>query len=68
MSTVRWEEVKRRVHEQQRAAGIPVRSPEEKRADMDRLLAEVRAYKTAGRPTRLPFMCTLQGTEGFGLL
>jgi hypothetical protein len=45
MSTVRREEVKRRVHEQQRAAGIPVRSPEEKRADMERLLTEVRAYK-----------------------
>ncbi|NGO48248.1 XRE family transcriptional regulator [Streptomyces ureilyticus] len=45
MSTVRWEEVKRRVHEQQRAAGIPVRSPEEKRADMERLRAEVRAYQ-----------------------
>nr|WP_246203586.1 XRE family transcriptional regulator [Streptomyces tailanensis] len=30
-----------------RAAGLPVRSTEEKRADMDRLLAEVRAYKLA---------------------
>lgn len=47
MSTVSWEEVKRRMHEQQRAAGVPVRSPEEKQADMDRLLAEVRAYKLA---------------------
>ncbi|GAB2992617.1 helix-turn-helix domain-containing protein [Streptomyces pseudoechinosporeus] len=47
MSTVSWEEVKRRVDEQRKAAGIPVRSPEEKRADRERLLAEVWAYKLA---------------------
>lgn len=46
-TTVSWEEVKRRVDEQRKAAGIPVRSPEEKQADMERLLAEVRAYKLA---------------------
>lgn len=47
MSTVGWEEVKRRVHEQQRAAGIPVMTPEEKQVAKDRLLAEVRAYRLA---------------------
>ena len=47
MSTVRWEDVKRRADEQRRAAGLPVRSEAEKRADMNRLLAEVRAYKLA---------------------
>ncbi|MFC3573007.1 XRE family transcriptional regulator [Streptomyces yaanensis] len=47
MSTVSWDEVKRRADEQRRAAGLPVRAPEKKRADMDRLLAEVRAYKLA---------------------
>ncbi|MDX3309672.1 hypothetical protein ACWGH3_17370 [Streptomyces sp. NPDC054884] len=47
MSSVGWEEVKRRVHEQQRAAGIPVMTPEEKQEAKDRLLAEVRAYKLA---------------------
>ncbi|CAM5475726.1 helix-turn-helix domain-containing protein [Streptomyces aurantiogriseus] len=47
MSTVGWEEVKRRAAEQRRAAGLPVRTPEEKRADMERLLAEVRAYALA---------------------
>ncbi|WP_210581615.1 XRE family transcriptional regulator [Streptomyces sp. GESEQ-4] len=47
MSTVSWEEVKRRVEEQRRAAGLPVRTAEEKRADMDRLYAEIRAYKLA---------------------
>ena len=47
MSTVRWEEVKRRVHEQQRAAGIPVMTPEEKQEAKERLLAGVRAYRLA---------------------
>ncbi|MDO0933972.1 XRE family transcriptional regulator [Streptomyces sp. DG2A-72] len=47
MSTVSWEEVKRRADEQRRAAGLPVRTAEEKRADMDRLFAEIRAYKLA---------------------
>ncbi|MFH9943518.1 hypothetical protein ACH4OT_29890 [Streptomyces murinus] len=47
MSTVRWEDVKRRVHEQQRAAGIPVLTPEEKEAAKERLLAEVPAYRLA---------------------
>ncbi|MEV6481310.1 hypothetical protein [Streptomyces sp. NPDC051576] len=45
MSTVSWEELKRRVDEARRAAGLPVRTPEERRADKERLLAEVRAYK-----------------------
>jgi|SwirhisoilCB1_FD_contig_31_11289789_length_748_multi_3_in_0_out_0_1 predicted transcriptional regulator len=47
MSSVSWEEVKRRADEKRKAAGLPVRSPEEKQADMERLLAEVRAYKLA---------------------
>ncbi|MER6157474.1 XRE family transcriptional regulator [Streptomyces sp. NPDC001868] len=47
MSTVRWEEVKRRADERRRAAGLPMRSDEQKRADMDQLLAEVRAYRLA---------------------
>lgn len=47
MSSVSWEEVKRRADEKRRAAGLPVRTPEEKRADMDHLLAEIRAYKLA---------------------
>ncbi|PAZ13452.1 transcriptional regulator [Streptomyces sp. SA15] len=47
MSTVPWEEVKRRAHERQRAAGIPVMTPEEKQAAKEQLLAEVRAYKLA---------------------
>lgn len=47
MSTVRWEDVKRRIHEERVAAGLPVRSPEEKQAAMDQLLAEVRAYRLA---------------------
>ena len=47
MSTVDWEETKRRVREQHEAAGLPVRSTEEKRAAMERLTAEVRAYRLA---------------------
>ncbi|MEU3030039.1 XRE family transcriptional regulator [Streptomyces incarnatus] len=47
MSTVRWEDVKRRVHAQQRAAGIPVLTPEEKEEAKERLLAEVRAHRLA---------------------
>ncbi|WP_327315892.1 XRE family transcriptional regulator [Streptomyces sp. NBC_01235] len=47
MSSVGWEEVKRRVDERRRAAGLPVRTPEEKQEAKDRLLAEIRAYKLA---------------------
>ncbi|CAM5593956.1 transcriptional regulator [Streptomyces spiroverticillatus] len=47
MSTVDWEETKRKVIAERRAAGLPVRSPEEKRAAMERLTAEVRAYRLA---------------------
>ncbi|MEU3421949.1 XRE family transcriptional regulator [Streptomyces murinus] len=47
MSTVSWDEVKRQVDEQRRAAGLPVRSPEERQAAKERLLAEVRAYRLA---------------------
>ena len=47
MSTVSWKEVKRRADEQRRAAGLPVRTPEEREAAKERLLAEVRAYRLA---------------------
>ncbi|GGO47329.1 XRE family transcriptional regulator [Streptomyces lasiicapitis] len=47
MSSVSWEEVKRRADLKRREAGLPVRSPEEKRAAMDQLLAEVRAHRLA---------------------
>ncbi|GAA3376958.1 helix-turn-helix domain-containing protein [Streptomyces sannanensis] len=47
MSSVSWEETKRKLHERRKAAGLPVRSPEEKQAAMDRLMAEVRAYRLA---------------------
>lgn len=47
MSAVGWEEAKRQVHERRVAAGLPVRSAAEKQAAMDRLLAEVRAYRLA---------------------
>ncbi|MFB7463216.1 XRE family transcriptional regulator [Streptomyces sp. NPDC056224] len=47
MSAVGWEEAKRRARERRAAAGLPVRSPEEKQAAMDRLMAEVRAYRLA---------------------
>ncbi|MFI6940464.1 XRE family transcriptional regulator [Streptomyces sp. NPDC050418] len=47
MSSVNWEEAKRQVRERRTAAGLPVRSAEEKRAAMDRLAAEVRAYQLA---------------------
>ncbi len=39
MSSVNWEEAKRQVRERRTAAGLPVRSAEEKRAAMDRLAA-----------------------------
>ncbi|GAB3127035.1 hypothetical protein GCM10027160_51260 [Streptomyces calidiresistens] len=41
------EESKRRARQRREAAGLPVRSPEEKRVAMDRLIAEVRAYRLA---------------------
>ncbi|MFF4230761.1 XRE family transcriptional regulator [Streptomyces sp. NPDC001820] len=47
MSTVGWEEAKRRVRERREAAGLPVRSADEKQAAMDRLAAEIRAYRLA---------------------
>ncbi|UGY92722.1 XRE family transcriptional regulator [Streptomyces gobiensis] len=47
MNTVRWEDVKRQVYERREAAGLPVRTAEEKRAAMERLDAEIRAYKLA---------------------
>ncbi|MEU3447092.1 transcriptional regulator [Streptomyces thermolilacinus] len=45
MSTVGWEETRRAMRARREAAGLPVRSAEEKRADMGRLRAEVRAYR-----------------------
>ncbi|WP_405713192.1 hypothetical protein OG264_29490 [Streptomyces xanthophaeus] len=48
MSGVGWEEAKRQVRERRAAAGLPVRCPAEKRAAMDRLVAEVSAHP-AGR-------------------
>ncbi|MEU2161146.1 XRE family transcriptional regulator [Streptomyces chengbuensis] len=47
MSAVRWEETKRRAHERRRAAGLPLRSGEDKQAAMNRLAAEIRAYRLA---------------------
>ncbi|RMI42057.1 helix-turn-helix domain-containing protein [Streptomyces triticirhizae] len=47
MSTVSWEETKRRAREYREAAGLPVRSATEKQEAMERLLAEVRAYRLA---------------------
>ncbi|MFQ3562350.1 hypothetical protein QZN11_36880 [Streptomyces gramineus] len=47
MSAVSWEETKRKAHERRAAAGLPVRSAQEKQAAMDRLTAEVRAHKLA---------------------
>ncbi|MEU1787762.1 hypothetical protein ABZ553_18130 [Streptomyces sparsogenes] len=37
MSTVSWEETKRKARERREAAGLPVRSAKEKQAAMDRL-------------------------------
>ncbi|WP_329028645.1 XRE family transcriptional regulator [Streptomyces sp. NBC_01423] len=47
MSSVSWEETKRKARERRIAAGLPVRTAEEKQAAMDRLAAEVRAYQLA---------------------
>ncbi|NBM15125.1 XRE family transcriptional regulator [Streptomyces sp. GC420] len=47
MTAVSWEETKRKARERREAAGLPVRSAQEKRAAMDRLTAEVRAHKLA---------------------
>ncbi|GAB3163439.1 hypothetical protein [Microbispora hainanensis] len=47
MTPVGWEDTKRRVRERREAAGLPVRSEEQKKADMDRLAAEVRAHRLA---------------------
>lgn len=47
MTSVGWEETKRRVRERREAAGLPVRSQEQKKADMDRLAAEIRAHRLA---------------------
>jgi hypothetical protein len=40
-----WEAITHRVREHREGAGLPVRSAERKRADMDRLIAEVRAHR-----------------------
>lgn len=42
MSAVSWEETKRKPRERRAAAGLPVRSAQEKQAAMDRLTAEDR--------------------------
>jgi predicted XRE-type DNA-binding protein len=47
MSSVGWEETKRRARERREEAGLPVRTAQEKQAAMDRLVAEVRAHKLA---------------------
>ncbi|CAL9516667.1 hypothetical protein [Streptomyces sp. enrichment culture] len=47
MSTVGWEETKRAMRARREAAGLPVRSAEEKQADMERLRAGIRAYRLA---------------------
>ncbi|GAA3115734.1 XRE family transcriptional regulator [Streptosporangium carneum] len=45
MSGVDWREAKRRARERRQAAGLPVRSEVERSAAMERLSAEVRAYR-----------------------
>lgn len=47
MSTVGWEQAKRDAQNRRAAAGRPVRTAEEKQAAVDRLIAEVRAYRLA---------------------
>ncbi|GAB2583810.1 helix-turn-helix domain-containing protein [Streptomyces capparidis] len=47
MSTVSWSETKRKARERREVAGLPVRSEQEKRAAMERLVAELRAHKLA---------------------
>jgi hypothetical protein len=47
MSTVSWEETKRKARERRAASGLPVRSPREKQAAMDRSTADVRAHQLA---------------------
>lgn len=47
MSTVGWEDAKRRARERRAAAGLPPRSDADKQAAMDRLAAHVRAFKLA---------------------
>ncbi|MFH7593978.1 XRE family transcriptional regulator [Streptomyces racemochromogenes] len=47
MNAIGWEEAKRQARERRAAAGLPVRSAAERRAAMDRLMAEVRAYRLA---------------------
>ncbi|MFI0775877.1 XRE family transcriptional regulator [Streptomyces sp. NPDC021212] len=47
MSAVSWEETKRKARERREAAGLPVRSAQEKQAAMERLTAEVRAHRLA---------------------
>ncbi len=47
MSTARWEDVKRNADAYRKAGGLPMRTPEDKRAAMDRLQAEVRACRLA---------------------
>ncbi|WP_405978013.1 hypothetical protein [Streptomyces sp. NBC_00158] len=48
MNGVGWEETKRQAHERRAATGLPMRSAEQKRAAMERLLARVRAGRAAG--------------------
>ncbi|MBW1600685.1 XRE family transcriptional regulator [Streptomyces sp. JJ66] len=47
MSHVSWEEVKRQARARREAAGVPTRTAQEKQAAMERLHAEVRAYRLA---------------------
>ncbi len=54
MTTVGWEETKRRARERREAAGLPMRSAEEKQAAMDRLTAEVRPCRPAENPREQP--------------
>ncbi|MBB1259877.1 XRE family transcriptional regulator [Streptomyces alkaliterrae] len=47
MTTTRWDELKRQVYERREAAGLPMRTAEEKRQAMARLDATIRAYRLA---------------------
>ncbi|WP_158239598.1 hypothetical protein [Streptomyces carminius] len=52
MSTVSWEDARRKARERCEAAGLPTRSAAEKQAATERLVAQVRVYRLTGIDTR----------------